>query len=126
MLSILQHLLHLTSVGADPPVRLVAAYQSPNRAGLIDLPGPCHRSSATSDRDHVQCGVRMSDPALVEGMAHEFVQLMPEGRVRGAVGKLAAQVRSGEPACTDGRQEGTPCQMFAGSPLGRTVRVGSR
>ena len=26
----------------------------------------------------------------------------------------------------DGRQEGTPCQMFAGSPSGRTTRVGSR
>ena len=26
----------------------------------------------------------------------------------------------------DGRQEGTPCQMFAGSPPGRTTRVGSR
>jgi transcriptional regulator with XRE-family HTH domain len=25
-----------------------------------------------------------------------------------------------------GRQEGTPCQMFAGSPSGRTIRVGSR
>ena len=26
----------------------------------------------------------------------------------------------------DDRQEGTPCQMFAGSPLGRTMRIRSR
>src|ERR1700689_2829565 len=31
-------------------------------------------------------------------MANKFVQLMPEGRIRGAVGKLAVQVRSREPA----------------------------
>jgi hypothetical protein len=70
-------------------------------------------------------GATLDASELLDVDMDQLAELYPEVvDVRDEEGGVPSRLMKTEAGV--GRQEGTPCQMFAGSPSGRRMRVGSR
>ncbi len=95
------------NTGRPPPARRSPRSQCEMTARRI-RPNPVSYTTAATN----------GTPPLIAELYPEVVDACEE---EGGVPSRLTKTEAG-----DGRQEGTPCQMFAGSPPGRTTRVGSR